>query len=152
MPARFQRAHAAWPSPELDRPTPLTAIDRTSAERSHEPDSTARSQLQQLQIDTLFRDHMSAGTSHESIASRRERNARTTQRFRERFASRDLPREMPMPPSPPMPSESLDDQKDRPEPLESEDMKLDCECKICFGQIADTLLLPCSHLVVCQVG
>jgi hypothetical protein len=33
--------------------------------------------------------------------------------------------------------------------LESEEMKLDCECKICFGQIADTLLLPCAHLVVC---
>ncbi|KAI5856432.1 hypothetical protein BZA05DRAFT_332837 [Tricharina praecox] len=29
-------------------------------------------------------------------------------------------------------------------------MKLDSECKICFGQIADTVLLPCAHLVVCQ--
>ncbi|RPB05190.1 hypothetical protein L873DRAFT_1825352 [Choiromyces venosus 120613-1] len=30
-----------------------------------------------------------------------------------------------------------------------EAMKLDCECKICFGQIADTVLLPCSHLAIC---
>ncbi|CUS07434.1 unnamed protein product [Tuber aestivum] len=50
---------------------------------------------------------------------------------------------------PPAEPKGLDDDRTRPEPLEMEAMKLDCECKICFGQIADTLLLPCSHLAIC---
>ncbi|KAI5843477.1 hypothetical protein DFP73DRAFT_514354 [Morchella snyderi] len=33
--------------------------------------------------------------------------------------------------------------------MEEAQLRLDCECKICFGQVADTLLLPCSHLVLC---
>ena len=45
----------------------------------------------------------------------------------------------------------LDADETRPEPLEMDQMKLDCECKICFGQIADTLLLPCNHLAICSV-
>lgn len=156
MPHRFQRS--SWANSditsrhELDRPSPSTALDRTSAERSYEPDSNARTQLQQLQIDNLFRDHMAAGTTQESHHARRVRNARASQRFRERAAYREFQREMPIPLGATVPSASLDNQKGRPEPLESEDMKLDCECKICFGQIADTLLLPCSHLVICQVS
>jgi hypothetical protein len=46
---------------------------------------------------------------------------------------------------------SLEQHEGRPDPLPMEELKLDCECKICFGQIADTLLLPCAHLVICQV-
>lgn len=52
---------------------------------------------------------------------------------------------------PPIEPKGLDEDKTRPDPLEMEAMKLDCECKICFGQIADTLLLPCSHLAICTV-
>lgn len=43
------------------------------------------------------------------------------------------------------------DDVERPPPLEPESLVLDCECKVCFGQVADTVLLPCSHLVLCGV-
>lgn len=43
------------------------------------------------------------------------------------------------------------DDAERPPPLEPELMVLDCECKVCYGQVADTVLLPCSHLVLCGV-
>lgn len=43
------------------------------------------------------------------------------------------------------------DDVERPPPLEPEALVLDCECKVCFGQVADTVLLPCSHLVLCGV-
>ena len=45
---------------------------------------------------------------------------------------------------------SMDAQKGRPEPLDAKDLVLGCECKICFGQVADTLLLPCAHLAICR--
>jgi len=126
---------------------PSTALDRTAAElvRSQEPpDSSARTQLQQLQLD-LFRDALAS--SNTSLGSRREAaNRVAADRFR---ARRDAPRGD-EPPSPAATASSLDTQKGRPDPMEPEDMKLDCECKICFGQIADTVLLPCSHLVICR--
>lgn len=43
------------------------------------------------------------------------------------------------------------DDAERPPPLDPESLVLDCECKVCFGQVADTVLLPCSHLVLCGV-
>lgn len=55
----------------------------------------------------------------------------------------------PAPPAPPPPP-GLDQQKGRPEPLEDEELKVECECKVCFGQLADTVLLPCKHLVLCR--
>jgi hypothetical protein len=56
------------------------------------------------------------------------------------------------PPAPaaPPPPPGLDQQKGRPEPLEDEELKVECECKVCFGQLADTVLLPCKHLVLCR--
>ncbi|KAL7273407.1 hypothetical protein RUND412_003744 [Rhizina undulata] len=44
----------------------------------------------------------------------------------------------------------LDENEKRPKPLENEQMKLECDCKICFGQIADVLVMPCRHLALCQ--
>ncbi|KAA8907452.1 hypothetical protein FN846DRAFT_947080 [Sphaerosporella brunnea] len=123
---RARRNQEASASTQPDGPIP--SLERTPAELI-QPDATARVQLQQLQLD-LFREA--------AFVSPRQ----ATERLRQR--RRDLQREQQVP------TNSLDTQKGRPPPLESEDMKLECECKICFGQIADTLLLPCAHLVVCQ--
>lgn len=43
---------------------------------------------------------------------------------------------------------------ERLEPPVSEmgDMKLDSECVICYSEIADTVLIPCNHLVLCTVS
>ena len=30
-----------------------------------------------------------------------------------------------------------------------DELKLDGSCKVCLGQLADTLLLPCAHMVLC---
>ena len=38
-----------------------------------------------------------------------------------------------------------------PEPLSKEDLMISNECKICFSQHCDTLLLPCAHLALCGV-
>ncbi|KAL6234971.1 hypothetical protein BDW75DRAFT_152034 [Aspergillus navahoensis] len=38
----------------------------------------------------------------------------------------------------------------RPEPKESEEMTINLECKICMGQIVDTVLLPCGHAILCR--
>ena len=38
-----------------------------------------------------------------------------------------------------------------PEPLGKEDLMISNECKICFSQHCDTLLLPCAHLALCEV-
>ncbi|KAI9678453.1 MAG: hypothetical protein M1829_002051 [Trizodia sp. TS-e1964] len=48
---------------------------------------------------------------------------------------------------------NLDNDKDgRPAPLEDEEMNINLGCKICFSQIADTLILPCAHLCMCLVS
>lgn len=36
-------------------------------------------------------------------------------------------------------------------PPEGEDLKVDSGCIICYSQIADTVLMPCKHLVLCDV-
>ncbi|KAL4991966.1 hypothetical protein BDW68DRAFT_117313 [Aspergillus falconensis] len=38
----------------------------------------------------------------------------------------------------------------RPEPKETEEMTINMECKICMGQIVDTVLLPCGHAILCR--
>jgi len=40
---------------------------------------------------------------------------------------------------------------DIPEPLSREELTIMNECKICFSQHCDVLLLPCAHLVLCEV-
>jgi hypothetical protein len=38
-----------------------------------------------------------------------------------------------------------------PEPLTKEELTISDECKVCFSQHCDTLLLPCAHLALCEV-
>ncbi|KAL4981124.1 hypothetical protein BDW66DRAFT_146888 [Aspergillus desertorum] len=38
----------------------------------------------------------------------------------------------------------------RPEPKETEEMTVNMECKICMGQVVDTVLLPCGHAILCR--
>ena len=38
----------------------------------------------------------------------------------------------------------------RPAPKSDEDMTVKLECKICYQQLADTVVLPCGHLVMCE--
>ena len=46
---------------------------------------------------------------------------------------------------------SLDDERlERPPPLEEEEMVVKLGCKICLQQRADTAVLPCGHLVMCN--
>lgn len=39
----------------------------------------------------------------------------------------------------------------QPPALETEGTKVESECIICYDQIADTVLMPCKHLVLCIV-
>jgi len=38
-----------------------------------------------------------------------------------------------------------------PEPLSKEELTISNECKVCFSQHCDMLLLPCAHLALCEV-
>jgi hypothetical protein len=38
-----------------------------------------------------------------------------------------------------------------PEPLSKEDLLISDECKVCFAQHCDMLLMPCAHLALCEV-
>ncbi|EWC43745.1 hypothetical protein DRE_07363 [Drechslerella stenobrocha 248] len=42
------------------------------------------------------------------------------------------------------------DHPQRPDNLKEEDLKIMADCKVCYGQVADIVLLPCAHLVLCQ--
>jgi hypothetical protein len=42
-------------------------------------------------------------------------------------------------------------EEDIPEPLSKEELMIANECKICFSQHSEVLLLPCAHLVLCKV-
>ncbi|KAL4916830.1 hypothetical protein BDW62DRAFT_95271 [Aspergillus aurantiobrunneus] len=41
-------------------------------------------------------------------------------------------------------------QKSRPEPKETDELTINMECKICMGQLVDTVLLPCGHATLCR--
>jgi hypothetical protein len=38
-----------------------------------------------------------------------------------------------------------------PEPLSKEELLISDECKVCFAQHCDMLLMPCAHLALCEV-
>ncbi|KAF3902853.1 hypothetical protein AA313_de0207330 [Arthrobotrys entomopaga] len=42
------------------------------------------------------------------------------------------------------------DHPERPDNMKEEDLKIMADCKVCYGQIADIVLIPCAHLVLCQ--
>ncbi|KAL9097513.1 MAG: hypothetical protein Q9165_000409 [Trypethelium subeluteriae] len=42
------------------------------------------------------------------------------------------------------------DDDGRPPPKSDKDMTVKLECKICYQQLADTVVLPCGHLVMCE--
>ncbi|KAF3479851.1 C3HC4 finger protein [Arthroderma uncinatum] len=45
----------------------------------------------------------------------------------------------------------LDVEKDgRPEPMDSEKLTINMECKVCMSQLVDTVLIPCGHAVLCR--
>ncbi|EPS38654.1 hypothetical protein H072_7575 [Dactylellina haptotyla CBS 200.50] len=48
------------------------------------------------------------------------------------------------------PSTRTLDHPERPDNMKEEDLKIMADCKVCYGQIADIVLLPCAHLVLCQ--
>ncbi|KAH9866730.1 hypothetical protein J1614_008423 [Plenodomus biglobosus] len=45
---------------------------------------------------------------------------------------------------------TLDNQPDRPPPATDADMTKLLACQVCYQQLADTALLPCGHMVMCQ--
>lgn len=48
-----------------------------------------------------------------------------------------------------VPSQGLD-AGDRPESKTDQEMTKTVDCKVCYQQIADTAVLPCGHMVMCQ--
>jgi hypothetical protein len=42
------------------------------------------------------------------------------------------------------------DDDGRPGPKNDEEMTVKLDCKICYQQLADTIVLPCAHLVMCE--
>ena len=48
-------------------------------------------------------------------------------------------------------AKGLDNRNDgRPEPKTEDELKVTLECKVCFSQLVDTVLLPCGHAIMCQ--
>jgi hypothetical protein len=48
-------------------------------------------------------------------------------------------------------TKGLDNAHDgRPEPKTEEQLRVNLDCKVCFSQLVDTVLLPCGHAVMCQ--
>jgi len=45
---------------------------------------------------------------------------------------------------------SLDSQPDRPPPMSDDAMTKLLACQVCYQQLADTAVLPCGHMVMCQ--
>ncbi|KAF1847520.1 uncharacterized protein K460DRAFT_402869 [Cucurbitaria berberidis CBS 394.84] len=45
---------------------------------------------------------------------------------------------------------TLDNQPDRPPPKTDEEMTKTLACQVCYQQLADTVVLPCGHMVMCQ--
>ncbi|KAL4784643.1 hypothetical protein BJX76DRAFT_215573 [Aspergillus varians] len=41
-------------------------------------------------------------------------------------------------------------QESRPEPKETDELTINMECKICMGQLVDTVLIPCGHAILCR--
>lgn len=46
----------------------------------------------------------------------------------------------------------LDDDDGRPAAKSDEEMTLKMECKVCYSQVADVAVIPCGHLVMCEVS
>jgi len=138
-PTPFDRADTASRRPERRAAVPSTAVDRSTADPTLQPADVAgepaRASLAQ-QFDRLSQTVNPTPNDYVEIQRAMRAHMAALQ-----VATATAPR---------VPPVSLDKQKGRPDPLEPEDMKLDCECRICFTQLADTVLLPCSHLVICQ--
>ncbi|KAL4884159.1 hypothetical protein BJY04DRAFT_215590 [Aspergillus karnatakaensis] len=50
-----------------------------------------------------------------------------------------------------VPKRAFDTPKEsRPEPKETDELTVNMECKICMGQLVDTVLLPCGHAILCR--
>ncbi|KAK9325481.1 hypothetical protein V1517DRAFT_314268 [Lipomyces orientalis] len=64
-------------------------------------------------------------------------------------AEQEQPNSFVSPPQDEEPGATLE-RKNRPEPLPSEQLTVNIECKVCFAQVADTVFLPCTHLAVCE--
>lgn len=54
-------------------------------------------------------------------------------------------------PANPSPRRDIPSRPKTPEPLPKEELAISNECKVCFSQHCDTLLLPCAHLALCEV-
>jgi len=127
--ARARAANAAVISSTAASTLPEHPVPDRNPAGLIQPETTEHVQLQQFHYD---------------INALANDAGRVSERFRLRRREREQQRHYHHT------STGLDGQKGRPEPLEEADMKLDSECKICFGQIADTVLMPCAHLVICQ--
>ena len=51
----------------------------------------------------------------------------------------------------PTPEDLKPPRPNSPEPLSKEELTISNECKVCFSQHCDILLLPCAHLALCEV-
>ncbi|KAF2026950.1 hypothetical protein EK21DRAFT_73162 [Setomelanomma holmii] len=52
--------------------------------------------------------------------------------------------------TPERPVQTLDNQPNRPPPMTDEEMTKTLACQVCYQQLADTAVLPCGHMVMCQ--
>ena len=52
--------------------------------------------------------------------------------------------------TPPEPPRGLDVDSTRPEPRSEDQLTVKLDCKVCYTQVADTIFLPCGHLVMCR--
>ncbi|KAH7065929.1 hypothetical protein BKA63DRAFT_572071 [Paraphoma chrysanthemicola] len=55
-----------------------------------------------------------------------------------------------VPPREPPVAHTLDNQPNRPPPMTDEEMTKTLACQVCYQQLADTAVLPCGHMVMCQ--
>ncbi|KAK9264389.1 hypothetical protein V1519DRAFT_437605 [Lipomyces tetrasporus] len=126
--------------------------DESRRQRRRQLGRNAFGTLQEISSE----DYISPVTSLFQRAITWRQNQRRLQEERERDgneqssnAEQDQADSLVSPPQDEEPVATLE-RKNRPEPLPSEQLTVNIECKVCFAQVADTVFLPCTHLAVCE--
>lgn len=121
---------ANWTSPRPDPSHPDNG-DATPASASNNTSPTPGMSQIQTSIQQISSELQRLRLASEAITSaRHSMNSRFVQ--------------------PERPVQTLDNQPNRPPPLTDEEMTKTLACQVCYQQLADTAVLPCGHMVMCQ--
>lgn len=156
--ASLENDHQSNPSRTLTPPT--TDRPREDSATASSPPPITQSAGVRAPLSLLERDISSAESSQEQLRASLEQITSDLSRFRElsvaaialgeggsnRGWSRSIANSLVHPDAP----RPTLDAPDRPPPLSDEQMTKNLSCQVCYCQLADTAVLPCGHMVMCQ--